>query len=145
MKDEKYDLGPALGRVVPKEELAILEDQSTLIPNNIGVFKFVPMEQQPFNFCFVDQGKEIGKFYYEDDQLCFDGALDKSGHVFIDYVLNIHNHQQKKLMKDAAKESAILALGWMIAEACVSLDNGEDLRNLDMSDILARATKDLKL
>ena len=149
MKNFDYDLGPKLGKVLSDEELSRLRDIDesgylTITEGNSGL-SFAPMEPQPLNLCFSDGSKDIGKFYHEDDQLCFDGALSESGHVFIDHVLNTYNSDQKKKVKEAFKEGAILALGWMIAEACVSLDNDEDIRNVDMSDILARATKDLEL
>jgi hypothetical protein len=40
-------------------------------------------------------------------------------------------------------EIRIEALGWMYAQACTMLDNGEDMRAMEVSNLLKEALKDL--
>ena len=48
----------------------------------------------------------------------------------------------KKLEK-YVEGKIVEALGWMYAEACVSLDKGEDIRKQLVPDLLERAKKEL--
>ena len=54
-----------------------------------------------------------------------------------------------KVAKQYAKEYAETmwrqGIGWAIAEACVSLDRGEDIRLKPMPDIIEEAMKDFNL
>lgn len=127
----KNDLGPTLGKVLSKEELE-MDDPS---------LSFRSIEIPPFNLGFHQGGEEIGRFYEEDGKLCFDGDLSESGKIFVDYVAKYHNDNNKQIKIDAALE----AIGWMHAEACVSSDNGEDIRKIDIPDVIKRAIKDLGL
>jgi hypothetical protein len=49
------------------------------------------------------------------------------------------------VLADEAETKAIEALGWMQAECCGALDRGEDPRQMDIADMLARARRDLGL
>jgi len=37
------------------------------------------------------------------------------------------------------------AVGWMYAEACIALDNGKDIRKIEVPIILEKAKRDLEL
>lgn len=56
---------------------------------------------------------------------------------------NPSDKKQAKAIEDAQEQSTALALGWMYAEACTSLDKEEDLRTQDLTAMLARARTDL--
>ncbi len=46
-------------------------------------------EQRPtFNLTFDLDGKTIGKFWYEDHQLKFEGDVDESAKIWIDFVIS---------------------------------------------------------
>jgi hypothetical protein len=66
------------------------------------------------------------------------GMLDTPDDVGI---YNTTECYQKLL--DYVNQERILALGWMQAYACVSNDDGIDIREVIISDILDKASKDL--
>jgi hypothetical protein len=41
----------------------------------------------PFNITFDLDGETIGKFFYEDKQLKFEGDVDESAQIWIDWVI----------------------------------------------------------
>jgi hypothetical protein len=43
------------------------------------------------------------------------------------------------------RKGACLALGWMHAEACCSLDKGEDIRKQNVPELLERALEELEI
>jgi len=47
-------------------------------------------------------------------------------------------------LKQKDNEARYEALGWMLAEACTSLDKGEDIRKANVPELLERAKKELK-
>ena len=60
---------------------------------------------------------------------------DKSGI----YPTTVCYEKLEQLIEEARTE----ALGWMHADCCVTLDNGDDPRRMDMADMLNRANRDL--
>ena len=46
-------------------------------------------------------------------------------------------------MTEEEKKARYQALGWMHAEACCLMDRGEDIREIDVSELIKRAVKDL--
>jgi hypothetical protein len=44
-------------------------------------------EKPAFNLTFDLDGKTIGKFFYEDKQLKFEGDVDESAQVWVDWVI----------------------------------------------------------
>lgn len=56
-------------------------------------------------------------------------------------VVDIVAHQITEYVEQQRAE----VLGWMYAEACASLDKGEDIRQIEVPSILERATKELNV
>ncbi len=48
-------------------------------------------------------------------------------------------------LEEYIEEIRIEAIGWAHADACVTLDKGNDYRKVDISSILRRAKKDLEV
>ena len=51
----------------------------------------------------------------------------------------------ERMSKWIKKETAIEAIGWAYADCCSDLDKGLDPRKTEISDVIKRAEKDLKL
>ena len=45
-------------------------------------------EKSAFNLTFDLDGKTIGRFFYEDKQLKFEGDVDESAKIWIDFVIS---------------------------------------------------------
>jgi hypothetical protein len=88
------DLGPFF--VLPKYIQEALREKHTLedslrqhdSPDPVPIEDFNVLRGRPdFNITFDLDGKTIGKFWYEDKQLKFEGEVSESAQVWVDWVI----------------------------------------------------------
>ena len=75
------------GLLVPKHHADYLrETPDPMDPAEVPVV--FRGEKPAFNLTFDLDGKTIGRFWYEDKQLKFEGDVDESAKIWIDFVIS---------------------------------------------------------
>jgi hypothetical protein len=69
-----------------------------------GDFSFI--QPQPFNFCFAEGDKEVGRLFLEEDHLKFEGNADESAKVFFDEVLRLWGQNKGSVAESTVAQIA---------------------------------------